>query len=73
MGQCTAQCKMLLFRARTVVRDSDTTELARLKKKEERGEGEKDQGRNRGEDVRKGRGGCKGEQHIEGGERGSER
>jgi len=27
---------MLLFRARTIVRDSDNTELARLKKKEER-------------------------------------
>jgi len=34
MGQCTAQCKMLLFRARTIVRDSDNTELARLKKEE---------------------------------------
>ena len=33
MGQCTAQCKMLLFHA-TIVRDSDTTELARLKKEE---------------------------------------
>jgi len=33
MGRCTAQCKMLLFRARTIVRDSDNTELARLKKK----------------------------------------
>jgi len=32
MGQCTAQCKMLLFRARIIVRDSDSTELARLKK-----------------------------------------
>jgi len=36
MGQCTAQCKMLLFRARTIVRDSGNTELAHLKKKEER-------------------------------------
>jgi len=36
MGRCTAQSKMLLFRARTIVRDSDTSELARLKKKEER-------------------------------------
>ena len=34
MGQCTAQCKTLLFRARTIVRDSDNTELARLKKEE---------------------------------------
>ena len=34
IGRCTAQCKMLLFRARTIVRDSDNTELARLKKKE---------------------------------------
>ena len=41
MGQCTAQYKMLLFRARTIVRDSDTTELARLKKKEERKKKEK--------------------------------
>jgi len=32
MGQCTAQYKML-FHARTIVRDSDNTELAHLKKK----------------------------------------
>ena len=41
MGRCTAQCKMLLFRARTIVRDSDNTELARLKKKEEEEERKK--------------------------------
>ena len=35
MGQCTAQCKMLLFHARTIVRGPDNTELARLKKKKE--------------------------------------
>jgi len=32
MGQCTAQCKMLLFRARVIIRDLDCTELAHLKK-----------------------------------------
>ena len=35
MGQCTAQCKMLLFRARTIARRYSNTELARLKKEEE--------------------------------------
>ena len=34
MGRCTAQCEMQLFRATTIVRDSDNTELAHLKKKE---------------------------------------
>jgi len=38
IGQCTAQCKMLLFHARTIVRDSDNTELARLKKKKKKKE-----------------------------------
>jgi len=32
MGQCIAQCKTLLFRARAIVRDLDSTELAHLKK-----------------------------------------
>ena len=32
MGRCTAQSKMLPFRANTIVRDSGNTELARLKK-----------------------------------------
>jgi len=41
MGQCTAQCKVLLFRTRTIVRDLDNTELARLKKKEEEAERKK--------------------------------
>jgi len=36
MGWCTAQWKMLLFCARTVVRESRKFELARLKKKKER-------------------------------------
>ena len=35
MGLCTAQCKMLLFCANTVVRESAKFELARLKKEEE--------------------------------------
>ena len=35
MGSCTAQCKMLLFCANTVVRESAKFELARLKKEEE--------------------------------------
>ena len=42
MARCTAQCKMLLFRARTILRDSDNTELARLKKKEEEEERKKE-------------------------------
>jgi len=33
--QCTAECKMLLFHARTIVRESDNIELARLKKKDQ--------------------------------------
>ena len=32
MGSCTAQCKMLLFCANTVMRESAKFELARLKK-----------------------------------------
>ena len=32
MGSCTAQCKVLLFCANTVVRESAKFELARLKK-----------------------------------------
>ena len=35
MGSCTAQCKMLLFCANTVVRESAKFELARPKKGEE--------------------------------------
>ena len=35
MGRCTAQSKMLPFRAKTIVRESVDTELARLKKEEE--------------------------------------
>ena len=35
MGSCTAQCKMLLFSANTVVRESAKFELARLKNEEE--------------------------------------
>ena len=35
MGSCTAQCKMLLFCANTVMRESAKFELARLKKEEE--------------------------------------
>lgn len=34
MGQCTAPCKMLAFRARTIIRDPDNIELVYLKKKE---------------------------------------
>jgi len=37
MGQCTAPCKMLAFRARTIMRDPDNIELVYLKKKEEEG------------------------------------
>ena len=40
MGSCTAQCKMLLFCANTVVRESAKFELARLKKDEEEEEEE---------------------------------
>ena len=39
MGSCTAQCKMLLFCANTVVRESAKFELARLKEEEEEGGG----------------------------------
>ena len=35
MGSCTAQCKVLLFCANTVVRESAKFELALLKKEEE--------------------------------------
>ena len=35
MGSCTAQCKMLLFCANTIVRESAKFELADLKKEEE--------------------------------------
>ena len=34
MGSCTAPCKMLLFCANTVVRESAKFELARLKKED---------------------------------------
>lgn len=37
MGQCTAPCKMLAFRARTIMRDPDNIELVHLKKKEAEG------------------------------------
>ena len=36
MGSCTAQCKMLLFCANTVARESAKFELARLKKKKKK-------------------------------------
>ena len=42
MGSCTAQCKMLLFCANTVVRESAKFELARLKKEEEEEEEEEE-------------------------------
>ena len=42
MGSCTAQCKMLLFCANTVVRESAKFELARLKKEEEEEEKEEE-------------------------------
>ena len=35
MGLCTAQCKMLLFCANTVMRESAKFELARLTKEDE--------------------------------------
>ena len=35
MGSCAAQCKMLLFCANTVMRESAKFELAHLKKEEE--------------------------------------
>ena len=35
MGWCTAQCKMLLFCAKTIVKESLKFELAHLKKKKE--------------------------------------
>ena len=34
MGWCTAQCKMLLFCAKTIVKESCSFELADLKKEE---------------------------------------
>jgi len=36
MGWCTAQCKMLLFCVKTIVKDSRNFELARLKKKKKK-------------------------------------
>ena len=36
MGWCTAQCKMLLFCAKTVVKESRNFELAHLKKKKKK-------------------------------------
>ena len=42
MGSCTAQCKMLLFCANTVVRESAKFELARLKNEEEEEEEEEE-------------------------------
>ena len=42
MGSCTAQCKMRLFCANTVVRESVKFELARLKKEEEEEEEEEE-------------------------------
>jgi len=36
MGWCTARCKMLLFCAKTVVKESRNFEPAHLKKKKER-------------------------------------
>ena len=35
MGSCTAQCKMLLFCANTLARESAKFELSRLKEEEE--------------------------------------
>ena len=43
MGSCTAQCKMLLFCANTVVRESAKFELARLKKEGEEEEEEEEE------------------------------
>ena len=45
MGSCTAQCKMLLFCANTVVRESAKFELAHLKKEEEEEEEEEEENR----------------------------
>ena len=36
MGWCTAQCKMLLFCVKTIVKESHKFELARLRKKKEK-------------------------------------
>ena len=36
MARCTTRCEMLLFRAKTIMRDWGHAELARLKKKKER-------------------------------------
>jgi len=38
MALCTTQCKNLLFHAKTIVRDSCNSELARLKKKKKKGD-----------------------------------
>ena len=43
MGSCTAQCKMLLFCANTVMRESAKFELAHLKKEEEEEEDEEEE------------------------------
>ena len=45
MGSCTAQCKMLLFCANTVMRESAKFELARLKKEGEEEEEEEEENR----------------------------
>ena len=45
MGSCTAQCKMLLFCANTIVRESAKFELARLKKVEVEEEEEEEENR----------------------------
>ena len=36
MARCTTRCEMLLFRAKTIMRDRGDVELARLKKKKEK-------------------------------------
>ena len=36
MGWCTAQCKMLPFCAKTIVKESHNFEVARLKKKKKK-------------------------------------
>ena len=38
MARCTTRCEMLLFRAKTIMRDCGDVELARLKKKEKKEE-----------------------------------
>ena len=76
MGLCTAQCKLLLFCAKTIVRGSCNSELAHLKKKEEEEEEEEDEeeeeeermgrrmGRGRGRGRRRGRGGGRGRSSV---------